>query len=76
MNNFKIGDWVGIKDDTTSWIGKITSIEHKDCMDSKWNKYSIEILVFEDGTKLGSGWAIHATLDEIKKGCRIYASNP
>lgn len=59
MSEFKVGDWVKMKDDSSAWMGKVAAIEYKPCFDSKWNRYEIEILVFEDGTKLGSGWAIH-----------------
>ncbi|SCD14955.1 Uncharacterised protein [Acinetobacter baumannii] len=59
MSEFKVGDWVKMKDDYSAWMGKVAAIEYKPCFDSKWNRYEIEILVFEDGTKLGSGWAIH-----------------
>ncbi len=59
MSEFKVGDWVKIKDDSSAWMGKVAAIEYKPCFDSKWNRCEIEILVFEDGTKLGSGWAIH-----------------
>lgn len=59
MSEFKVGDWVKMKDDSSAWMGKVAAIECKPCFDSKWNRYEIEILVFEDGTKLGSGWAIH-----------------
>ncbi|MFH3824456.1 hypothetical protein WDA45_13175 [Acinetobacter pittii] len=68
---FKVGDWVGIKDSSTNWIDKVSAIEYKKTYDSKWNEYEIEILVFEDGTRLGSGWAIHATPEEIAAGHRI-----
>lgn len=69
---FKVGDWAGIKDDSTNWVKKVSAIEYKKTYDSKWNEYEIEILVFEDGTRLGSGWAIHATPEEIAAGHRIY----
>ncbi len=59
MSEFKVGDWVKMKGDSSAWMGKVAAIEYKPCFDSKWNRYEIEILVFEDGTKLGSGWAIH-----------------
>lgn len=59
MSEFKVGDWVKMKDDSSAWMGRVEAIEYKPCFDSKWNRYEIEILVFEDGTKLGSGWAIH-----------------
>lgn len=59
MSEFKVGDWVKIKDDSSAWMGKVADIEYKPCFDSKWNRYEIEILVFEDGKKLGSEWAIH-----------------
>ena len=59
VREFKVGDWVKMKDDSSAWMGKVAAIEYKPCFDSKWNRYEIEILVFEDGTKLGSGWAIH-----------------
>lgn len=59
MSEFKVGDWVKMKDDSSAWMGKVAAIEYKPCFDSKWNRYEIEILVFEDGKKLGSEWAIH-----------------
>lgn len=59
MSEFKVGDWVKMKDDSSNWMDRVAAIEYKPCFDSKWNRYEIEILVFEDGTKLGSGWAIH-----------------
>ncbi|GEM_PF-1902190 len=59
MSEFKVGDLVKMKDDSSTWMDKVAAIEYKPCFDSKWNRYEIEILVFEDGTKLGSGWAIH-----------------
>lgn len=71
VSMFKVGDWVGIKDSSTNWIDKVSAIEYKKTYDSKWNEYEIEILVFEDGTRLGSGWAIHATPEEIAAGHRI-----
>lgn len=70
-NIFEVGDWVGIKDDSTTWVDKVVSIEYKKIHDSKWNASVTEILVFEDGTKLGVGWAIHATDEEIKAGHRL-----
>ncbi|MCK4089828.1 hypothetical protein HCY66_06990 [Acinetobacter radioresistens] len=70
-NIFEVGDWVGIKDDSTTWIDKIVSIEIKSVFNSQWNKENVEILIFEDGTKLGSGWAIHATDAEIEAGKRL-----
>ena len=68
---FEVGDWVGIKDDSIKWVKKIVSIESKTAYDSQWNAQQLEILVFEDGAKLGSGWAIHATDEEIKAGHRL-----
>ena len=71
MSEFKVGDWVKMKDDSSAWMGKVAAIECKPCFDSKWNRYEIEILVFEDGTKLGSGWAIHVKPEEIAAYLRI-----
>lgn len=65
MSEFKVGDWVKMKDDSSAWMGKVVAIEYKPCFDSKWNRYEIEILVFEDGTKLGSGWAIRVGASDI-----------
>lgn len=75
MSEFKVGDWVKIKDDSSAWMGKVADIEYKPCFDSKWNRYEIEILVFEDGKKLGSEWAIHVKSEEITAGHRIESSN-
>ena len=71
-NIFEVGDWVGIKDGLTTWIDKIVSIETKSVFNSQWNKENVEILIFEDGTKLDSGWAIHTTDEEIKAGRRLW----
>ncbi|MDQ9851956.1 hypothetical protein RFX59_10000 [Acinetobacter baumannii] len=59
MSEFKVGDWVKMKDDTYTWMDRVAAIEYKPCFNSKWDRSEIEVLVFEDGTKLGSGWAIH-----------------
>lgn len=71
MSEFKVGDWVKMKDDSSAWMGRVEAIEYKPCFDSKWNRYEIEILVFEDGKKLGSEWAIHVKSEEIAAGHRI-----
>ncbi|WP_424585512.1 hypothetical protein [Acinetobacter baumannii] len=71
MSEFKVGDWVKMKDDSSAWMGRVEAIEYKPCFDSKWNRYEIEILVFEDGKKLGSEWAIHVKSEEITAGHRI-----
>ncbi|MFX9719747.1 hypothetical protein ABTO99_06230 [Acinetobacter baumannii] len=77
MSEFKVGDWVKMKDDSSAWMGRVEAIEYKPCFDSKWNRYEIEILVFEDGKKLGSEWAIHVKSEEITAGHRIdKPSNP
>lgn len=68
MSEFKVGDLVKMKDDSSTWMDRVSAIEYKPCFDSKWNKYEIEILVFEDGTKLGSGWAVHAN-EEVVPVC-------
>ena len=68
---FEVGDWVGIKDGSTNWVDKVVSIEYKKIYDSKWNTSEIEILIFEDGSRLGVGWAIHATDAEIQAGKRL-----
>ena len=69
--SFKVGDWVGIKDDSINWVKKIVSIESKTAYDSRWNAQHLEILIFEDGSRIGSGWAIQATPEEIAVGHRI-----
>ncbi|HGH3625672.1 hypothetical protein HLG77_05740 [Acinetobacter baumannii] len=71
MSEFKVGDWVKMKDDTYTWMDRVAAIEYKPCFNSKWDRSEIEVLVFEDGTKLGSGWAIHVKSEEIAAGHRI-----
>lgn len=61
MNNFKVGDFAGIKDSSIGWVKKVAAIEYKKTYDSRWNEYEIEILVFEDGSKLGASWAKKVT---------------
>ena len=65
MSEFKVGDLVKMKDDSSTWMDRVTAIEYKPCFDSKWDRYEIEILTFEDGTKLGSGWAVHVSNEEL-----------
>lgn len=59
MSEFKVGDLVKMKDDTYTWMDRVAAIEYKSCFNSKWDRSEIEVLVFEDGTKLGSGWVVH-----------------
>ncbi len=68
---FKVGDWAGVKGNSTKWISKVVAIEYKTIYDSRGYENKIEILLFEDGTRLGSPWAAHATQEEIVAGHRI-----
>lgn len=71
MSEFTVGDWAGVKGDSTKWISKIVAIEYKTIYDSTGSGNEIEILLFEDGTRLGSAWAAKATPEEIAAGHRI-----
>jgi len=75
MIEFEVGDWAGVKGDSTKWISKIVAIENKTINDSRGSENEIEILLFEDGTRLGSAWAVKATPEEIAVGHRIDCEN-
>lgn len=71
VSMFNVGDWAGVKGNSTKWISKVVAIEYKTIYDSRGHGNKIEILLFEDGTRLGSPWAAHATPEEIAAGHRI-----